>query len=257
MKNLLKFILAACLTAVVVVPGYSQVKLYTKKAKLEDFPTRTTKVVCGNSSPLEIMFRSEVSSRWRLSPYEFCTPDEYEKLCSSNSYYFLRLVEEDGLVFMELTKGGKEGETDNLKKKFEVVRIPIAGIGSMDGNEAFLMGPFVDIIQNFTEQAMESDRTGYSGLISYNLSSLKGKKIYLDPDEAAGKLEQDEDDAMVAVFISPLQPGKGLHCYKMILDTRTHQLSYFIRMPFKKESDRGFSTLELKQFEARNATLVR
>ena len=58
-------------------------------------------------------------------------------------------------------KGGKPDETDQLKKPFEVLRMPIASVDDPTGRELVFMGAFLDIIQRFTEEAMTSDRVAY------------------------------------------------------------------------------------------------
>ena len=54
-----------CLTLLLGLSGtsFAQGKLYTRKARLEDFPARTVKVVTSGSSILESTFREEITSR--------------------------------------------------------------------------------------------------------------------------------------------------------------------------------------------------
>ena len=67
-------------------------------------------------SILELALREEVTVHWRISPFEFCSPEEYGQLRSSNNYYFLTLAQEEGIAYLILSKGGKEDETESLRK---------------------------------------------------------------------------------------------------------------------------------------------
>mgnify|MGYP004619940007 FL=1 len=226
----------------------AQGKLYTRKAKLEDFPTRTVKVVIGGSSFLDLSFREEITTRWRISPYEFCSPAEYESLKSDNSLYFLRIVSDEGVAFLLLTKGGKEDEDDNLKKPFEVIRVPIASIDDPSGKELMFMGAFVDILQAFVEDAMVSDKAAYSGLKWYNSRKFSGRKIYLnDPDLVDEKYLSGEDGALVGICIAPTLVSFGSRCYKMVISADTHELYYFNASKYSGSRDREFTEREIKK----------
>ena len=82
------FLLAATL------PAHGQGKMYTRKLRLADFPTKTTKMVLAGKSFLELALREGIAVHWRISPYEFCSPEDYRRLSSSSSYYFLSLAQE-------------------------------------------------------------------------------------------------------------------------------------------------------------------
>ena len=184
MERRLKHLFLALVLLLGSLAAFGQGKVYTRKVRLEDFPTRTTKVVLEGNSFLEMALREEIAVHWRISPYEFCSQEEYARLRSSNNYYFLSLAQEEGIACLILAKGGKEDEKESLKKPFEVVRIPIASVDDPSGRELMFMGAFLDILQGFVEEAMVSDKTAYLGLSAVNNDKLTGKKVYLDPDSA-------------------------------------------------------------------------
>lgn len=248
------FLLAVLLFS--VLPAFSQ-KIYTRKMRLADFPTKTTKVVLEGNSFLELALREEISVHWRISPYEFCDPAEYAGLRTSSSYYFLTLAQEEGLAYLILSKGGKEGETDQLKQAFEVVRMPIASVDDPSGRELVFMGAFLGIIQNFVEQAMVSDKTAYGGLSERNGLKLKDKTVYLDPDQADKAYLEGTPDALLGVTIAPVQISFSTVCYKMLISADTHELFYFEKSKYKGPSDGRFTDAEAKRFERRGATVVR
>ena len=107
---LLALILLPCL-----LQGQGQV--YTRKARLEDFSTRTTKIVLSGLPMFDIVLKEEVSSRWRISPYEFCTFKEYERYKNRNLYYFMRFGFRPAKVFMLAQSAfGSAYDTGTIKK---------------------------------------------------------------------------------------------------------------------------------------------
>lgn len=238
------------------VSAYGQ-KMYTRKAKLEDFPTRTLKVVAGGSSLLELCVREEIASRWRVSPFEFCTQEEYGKLREDNSYYFLQLGTVEGIAFLILTKGGRDDESDNLKKPFEVVRVPIASTGDPSGRELLYMGAFIDIVQAFTVEAMISDQAAYSGLKWYNSRKLTGKRVHVNGDDADSVYQAGTEGAVVGIVIAPTAISFDSYCYKMLISADTHELYYFRKTKYKGSRDAVFTKAEIRQFEQRNGIISR
>lgn len=239
------------------IASFAQGQMYTRKARLEDFPTRTTKVVIDGTSFLEMSFREEITTRWRISPYEFCTHEEYEAMKTDNGYYFINLGAEEGIMFLIMSKGGRPDETDNLRKPFEVVRIPIASIGDPTGRELMFMGVFIDMLQAFIEDAMVSDQAAYSGLSWYNSRKLDGKRIYLDPDTVDDLYMSGEPNALLGITIAPTEISFGSFCYKILVSADTHELYFFKKRKYRGSRDSMFTESEIKQFDRRNGIIAR
>lgn len=244
--------LVAILMLVAPCALYAQAKIYTKKAKLDDFPLKIMKVVVDGESPLALDLKNEVSSRWRLSPFEFCTSSDLAKLKEDNSLYFLRLVTDDGIAFLLLEKGGREDDANRLKRPFEVVRIPVGSAGTSFSFGIPNLDVFLDIIQMFVQDARVSDKYGYLGLEAYNTAKIAGRRIALgaNPDNLFAEAAAD---VLVPVIFKP-EP-EGSWCYKMLVDSGSHELFYFSKARYKGESDAGFTPMELKSFELRHAVL--
>ncbi len=252
-----KFILAGMLMMLSLGGAFAQGKIYTRKAKLADFPTKTTKIIVGDNSLFEIALREDITARWRISPYEFSTPEEYERLKSDNNYYFLYLGEQDGLNYIIVEKGGKQDNNNGFNTPFEVVRMPFAASGNPSGNDSVYMGAFIDIIQNFVNEAMNSDKIAYDGLARLANEQLKGKDIYLSPELSEQAYLESKNDSAVGLVIAPMIPDKNSHCYKMLIGTDSHELLYFKKVRFKKEEDRQFTKSEIKSFEKKHGNIVR
>ena len=245
------FLLAAAL------PLSGQGKVYTRKMRLADFPTRTIKIVLEGNSFLELALREAIAVHWRISPYEFCDMEEYAQIRNSSSYYFLTLAQEEGLAYLSLSKGGKPDDKDQFKKPFEVVRMPIASVDNPTGRELVFMGAFLDIIQRFTEEAMVSDKTAYTGLESANSIQLRGRTVYLDPDAADEAYLREEPGALLAISIAPEEPGPKTVCYKILISADTHELLSYERIRYKEPADASYTDAEARRFSRRGATVIR
>ena len=87
---LFALILSVLISGAIPAAGQAkQAKIQTRKVKLSDFTTKTTKVVLCGGQLFDDALQEEMARRWLVSPYEFCTLAEYEKLKSSPDYYFL------------------------------------------------------------------------------------------------------------------------------------------------------------------------
>lgn len=257
MKKALTTLIILSLFSLTGADAFAQGKLYTRKAKLEDFPTRTTKVVTSSTNLLELRLREEISTSWRISPFEFCTAKEFNAQNTDNSLYFLYIGQLQGLSYLVLYKGGKPDETESLLKPFEVVRVPLAATGSPNGRELLFMAGFIDILQAFVEDSMVSDAAAYNGLRWYNERSLEGKKVYLDPDMADDAFYEGEPDALAAISIAPHTPEEGNICFKMLISTDTHELFYFEQCRFRTPADAGFGPKDVRKIMKRNGNIVK
>ena len=257
MKRRLTHLFLTLLLLAAALPVSGQGKIYTRKMRLADFPTKTTKIVLAGHSFLELTLREEIAAHWRISPFEFCDLEEYGRLRNSSSYYFLTLAQEAGLAYLILEKGGKPDEEDHLKKPFEVIRMPIASVDNPTGRELVFMGAFIDIIQRFTEAAMTSDKVAYGGLESANHIRLRGRTVYFDPDLADEAYQRAEPGALLTITIAPEEPGPRTVCYKMLIAADTHELLSFERSRYKDPTDGRFTDAEARRFSRRGATVIR
>ena len=78
-----KILIAAVSAILAPVLMNAQAQINTKMAKIEDFTEKVTEVVLTGNMFFDQVFKDEVSNRWRISPFEFCTLDEFENMKSS------------------------------------------------------------------------------------------------------------------------------------------------------------------------------
>ena len=97
--------------AAILMPimGFAQAQVNTKKVKISDFTQKVTKVVLTGNMFYDSSLQDEIVARWKVSPYEFCSLDEFEELKGNDEYYFLLSTKgqfkketEPGLQFLTL-----------------------------------------------------------------------------------------------------------------------------------------------------------
>ena len=118
----------------------AQAQINTKKVKISDFTEKITKVVLTGNDFYDIALQDEVKARWRVSPYEFCTWEEFQRDRNSSDFYFLLTTSsqfkketEPGLDLLSLVKGGTGATINSM---LEVVFIPFAPAEDPSGSAA-------------------------------------------------------------------------------------------------------------------------
>ena len=223
-----------------------QISVFTKKQRIADFAAKTTKIVLTDNEAFDLCLKSEIASRWRISPYEFCSKAEYENNKTSSKYYFLHSEKkESGLTEMTLTRGGGRGGSSNLDSRLDVVSIPV---------DIRYMPIIIDIIQNYVEDAKVSETKGMLGLKSYNgnLRKVARKKIYYanrEDEYFTDSLIYNSAPCLVAFSITPDKPSPKAKVALFIASADTHELYYYKKRKFSVEADRNFSEKEQKDLE--------
>ena len=276
-------VLMLVLACSAVAPAAGQAKINTKKLKIADLATRTTKVVLGSGDFVAGALRDEVSARWRISPYEFCTVEEYNALKESSDYYFLLIARSEekkyrGLLTLTLMKGGQPKAEDPQKRPVEVASLPFSSAGFPSGREVVFLPALLDILQDYVSRAMRSDGAGYTGFDIYARQVRKTgiKRIFFseddlvpDMDEAFKRQYFDEDmvimseaeadkafqdgtyNTLVSYVVAPFDPQDGSWCYKMLIDAGTHELLYFKHHRISVRKWAGFLPEDIKTIFAK------
>ena len=243
-----KFII--CLAAgLACMVAAAQAKIETKKFKIADFQDCITKVVLTGNDMKDSFLRKEVVDHWNISPFEFCTAEEFETLKTKDNNYFLMYVDgqyghemDAGIEFLTLVKGGPEAAE---------------GISAM------------------TEvKAIEKELTNFVGLNLYNrnLSASGIKRIYMaeqdlsfrvSPADKAKYIDEDiilcdEDDAdevfekgtyhtLVSFVVAPKEPTSGSVCHKMLIGADDHRLYYVAKHKITGKTGVGLLSSDLKK----------
>lgn len=276
MKRLIVIVLAFMMPLM----AQGQAQINTKKVKIGDFTEKITKVVLTGKGFMDGALKDEVTVRWRISPYEFCTMEEFESLKTNDDYYFLmttsgQFKKDSGptIQFLTLVKGGS-GAEKGINGMLEIVSMPIASAQFPSGRELMFLPAFLDIIQKHTLEAMEKDANAYGGLANSaaRLSSKGDRRIVFSEEDICGEIseelaasldskgimivgedEADEffgnesEDTIVSYVVAPYDGQPGSFCYKMLIDSQSHTLYYFKRHRIGKNSGKGFLPEDLKR----------
>ena len=275
-KRLIVFIAATLIS----VMTFAQAQINTKKVKIGDFTQKITKIVLTGNLFYDTTLEDEIVARWRISPYEFCTLEEFEQLKGNDEYYFLLTIKgqfkkesEPGLQFLTLVKGGEKAEK-GISAMLEVVSLPFASAESPSGRETVFFPAFIDILQEYTLKSLDRDLHAYSGLSNYSLALSKTKdmtivfseddlsteitKDIIDNYFVEGMLITDEGDAdkymtdsesntVISYVVAPTTPKAGSYCYKMLFDNQSHTLYYFRKHRISTGVGVGFLAEDIKR----------
>ena len=279
MKKILLFFAFAIMTA----SAFAQAQIDTKKVKISDFTQKVTKVVLTGSALYDGVLQDEVAARWRISPYEYCTLDEFNSLKGSDKYYFLITTKgqfkkeaEPSLQFLTLVKGGSNA-SKGIDEMLEIVSMPISSADDPSGRELVFLPVFLTIIQEYTLDSMDRDYSAYLGLSNYtsNISKASEKNIVFSENDIAPNVEMgdcssfnvtDEDSAdemimnnaqntLVSYVVAPSEPVNGSFCYKMLIDAQTYELYYYRKHRISAKSGAGFLPYDIRSINAALAGL--
>lgn len=261
---------------------WGQGKVSTRKYILNDFSDKITQVVLSGNEVLDSGLRQEIVNYWTLSPYEFCTLAEFEERKAQDLYYFLipaqsrfKGEEEPGVLFLTLVKGGPDA-SEGIKEMHEIISLPLMAAMGGSGRELVYLGPIIQAIQEFTQDAMQSEKTAYSMDYWFNRNfSREGKmkQIYLAKDDLSETVSEkdlqrflDEDihlcsdqeadevflkgryHTLVSYTVAPFLPeNKASYCYKMLFDAESRRLFYIHRHKITAKTGVGFAADDLKR----------
>lgn len=275
-------IFAAAIAVILAPTGlFGQAQITTRREKIKDFTSKTTKVVMSGDEILDEALREAVTTSWSLSPYEFCSKDEFNALKTNAGHYFLLVVKgqekkeyEPGIDLLTLVKGGPEA-AKGINEMLEVVSFPLRSAQLPSGRELALLPAIIKVMQGLTKTMTSSEMKAYSSLNSYNknLGKIKNRQLYIPAEDIApqvdgktlGKLDQDifitdEDEvdgilargaynAVVSFVVAPADPVDGSVCYKMLFTADTQELLYFKKHRIGSRRGRGFLPDDLKEIK--------
>jgi len=259
----------------------AQAQINTKKVKISDFTEKITKVVLTGNDFYDSILKDEVKTHWRVSPYEFCTYDEFMQERNDSGYYFLltttgqfKRESEPGLSLLTLVKGGTGATINSM---LEVAYIPMASAEDPSGRESVFLPALLNILQDHTLKSMEKDINGYFGLSNStsDLSKAANLQIVFSEGDLSGEITRefrdlnfdsdmtvtDEDNAddhilnatpgtLVSYVVTPSEQKNGSYCYKMLINSETHELYYFRRHRLSKKAGAGFLAEDIKRINS-------
>ena len=198
------------IVAAMMIPSdlFGQAQIYTRKEKLKDLTAKTVKVVMTGDEILDEALKQSVTTAWTLSPYEFCSNEEFQKIKTDSKFYFLIVVKgqqrkeaEPGIDLLTFVKGG-EGADKSIEDMLEVVTFPLRSAVDPSGREFLLLPAFLSIMQEHAQSLTDSEVKAYSPLGANASKKLRMKQVYFFKDDFAPQvgekaLESLDEDIFV------------------------------------------------------------
>lgn len=276
----MKRIIVATAALLLSLVTWGQAQIDTKKVKISDFTQKITKVVLTGNMFYDGSLKSEIAAKWHVSPFEFCSMQEYEALKGDDNYYFLLTVQgqfrkesEPGLTFLSLLKGGKNA-SEGIDEMLEIVSFPLASAEDPTGREYVFLQAVLDIIQNYALDSMENDINAYTGLPNYTMNITKSgdmtivfsekdlsgevtpqvrnqcfdeKVLVLEEEEADEYMSPEKSSTLVSYVVAPTSGKAGSYCYKMLIEPQTNTLYYFRKHKITKKAGPGFLAEDIRR----------
>lgn len=282
MTNSIKTLVITILMVIVSIPTFAQkqINITTRKDRVSDFKSKTTKVVLSGNAMSDEFLKGSMASLWRISPYEFCTKEEFESLKTNDSYYFLMNISgqakkesEPGITFLTLVKGGKEA-SNGIQDMLEVVTMPYCSAKFPSGREITFLPAILETIQDFTQKMLNGELKAYTNPTYYNNDLPKSKykvivfsqddlnsevtdpmiektfkkdMIVVDEDAADEEFSNGGTQSVVSYIVCPSDAEEGSYCYKMLFDSNTHELFYYRKHKITSKVGPGFLLEDIKK----------
>lgn len=280
MRRFIQILALAIAGLLLTTDALGQAQITTRREKLKDFKSKTTKVVLTGDEFLDEAVKESVAATWTVSPYEFCSNEEFQNLKGNADFYFLMVVKgqfrresEPGIDMLTLVKGG-EGADKSINDMFEVVSFPLRSTEDPSGREFVLLPAFLKIIQDHTISLTDTEMKAYSSLGAKDSKKLRIKRIFFWSEDFAPQVDEqtkrsldedilikeDEDEVdeifsegtfntVVSYVVAPSEPVNGSICYKMLIGSDNHELYYFKKHKITAKSGKGFLSSDIKSIK--------
>ena len=280
MRRFIQILALAIAGLLLTTDALGQAQITTRREKLKDFTSKTTKVVLTGDEFLDEAVKESVAATWTVSPYEFCSNEEFQNLKGNADFYFLMVVKgqfrresEPGIDMLTLVKGG-EGADKSINDMFEVVSFPLRPTVDPSGREFVLLPAFLKIIQEHTTSLTDTEMKAYSNIGAKDTKKLRIKRIFFWAEDFAPQVDEqtkrsldedilvkdDEDEVdeifsegtfntVVSYVVAPSEPVNGSIRYKMLIGSDNHELYYFKKHKITAKSGKGFLSSDIKSIK--------
>ena len=280
MRRFIQILALAIAGLLLTTDALGQAQITTRREKLKDFTSKTTKVVLTGDEFLDEAVKESVAATWTVSPYEFCSNEEFQNLKGNADFYFLMVVKgqfrresEPGIDMLTLVKGG-EGADKSINDMFEVVSFPLRSTEDPSGREFVLLPAFLKIIQEHTTSLTDTEMKAYSNIGAKDSKKLRIKRIFFWAEDFAPQVDEqtkrsldedilikeDEDEVdeifsegtfntVVSYVVAPSEPVNGSICYKMLIGSDNHELYYLKKHKITAKSGKGFLSSDIKSIK--------
>lgn len=247
-----------------------------------DIPARMTKVVItGDNSMTDLLFRNAVEENWDISPFEFCSYEEFDRIKTDTNYYFLMRVDKlhrknndmPAMEFVCFLKGNEKAEKD-ISEMPELISLPL--FPEDDGSDRIFsyLPAYMHIMQNYIQNIVDGriyparngklhvsipDRSGINSILfnkedmAYNAPMqefermFRGKAQLVLQEKIDKAIKDGTGKTLVSLVVAPDSNSKGSYCYKMLISADTYGLYYYNRHKITDKKGPGFLKSDLKR----------
>jgi len=245
-----------------------------------NYGAKITKVVIPSTSLADLMLRDAVNKGWRISPFEFCSMDEYNKIKEDTSYFFLLRVDgrfrnelEPKIEYLTLIKGGAEVKR-GLYSSRDILTLPLQEIEESSGTNLYLIPMYIDLIQNHIYRVQKDLSLAFKGnaIYSNKVAGIKEKNFLFSIDllnyktaeedfselfngevklvtdtEIEDAIIENRTNTVVPIIIKPKGGSRGSYCYKLLVGTDSHELFFFRRHKISRRVPLGFTKEDIRK----------
>lgn len=270
------FAIAGLLLLSITAAG--QTKIMTRKLDIGDVSSKITKIVLtGNDAVTNLAIKEEIERNWVISPYEFCTLEEFERIkCDTNYFFLLKTIgqykkePEPSVEFLSLLRGGPDAEK-GLDKMLEVISLPLRALSDESGRYFTFIPAYINIIQEHIPIVTRSDISAYTGIYTYTDKINKSgdmEVLFCDTDlseditdSARERYFKDGmeivDSETIDEALADMQPNTlvsytvaakdGRFCFKMLISTEDYSLYFYRKHRMSRRLGPGFLIEDIKR----------
>jgi hypothetical protein len=190
-KHMKKLILMAAAIGI-MMPAFTQDYIPTPAEVEHFYKTKTLVVLNGNPmSEFNLIAKDVMKNHWTLTPYDFCSRDEFEEKRYDENYSFILMnpvrFENDKTNakynFLSLLLGGKERIVGNMP---DLCPVPISYAGVEEESYTYKLGAILRFMQNHVEYLHNHPNYIKESVFKrYNehMGEVHDKTLYLLPEE--------------------------------------------------------------------------
>lgn len=255
-----------------------QTKIMTRKLDIGDVSSKITKVVLtGNDAVANLAIKEEIERNWIISPYEFCTLEEFERIkCDTNYFFLLKTIgqykkePEPSVEFLSLLRGGPDAEK-GIDKMLEVISLPLRALSDDSGRYFTFIPAYINIIQEHIPIVTRSDISAYTGIYTYTDKINKSGDmdiLFCDTDlseditgNARDRYFKDGmeivDSEIIDEALADMLPNTlvsytvaakdGRFCFKMLISTEDYSLYFYRKHRISRRLGPGFLIEDIKR----------
>ncbi|MDX9781866.1 MAG: hypothetical protein RBT35_02670 [Bacteroidales bacterium] len=253
------------------------------KNNYRNFAAKKTLVVVNQTDFTDLSLADAVKSGWRISLYELCTHEKFQKVMTDTNYFFLLRVDgrfkaerEASIEYLTLVKGG-ESAKKGIEKMQEIVSMPLQPVGDESGKAFVFMPALINIMQEHIMNVSEDILKAYVGNSFYTnrVDKIGDKFLLFDKSDIGYEYSEEEmtelfgdkfsagsfsdvskaiiessQNTVVSYKVSPAnKKGKGFS-YQLLIDTENHELVFYRRHKISSKLPSGFTQEDLKRISA-------